>query len=329
MTTPAVVVSTLLGASATVPGDVDEVLTLARTLSTALSAELTWLLVGTAPDESVQESAKRYGVGQIDWMEDARLESFQPDAYVEALTQYCSQRPLSALLFSQTYDVRLVAPRLAGRTGAPVVMNAVGLDLNDEQQLQVTASAYGGDTRAVYQVNGDGPAIIAVMPNAVAAEPAEAETSPVMEQVAVDLSSVDERVRVVEPAKAEGPRLEDAQVIVAGGRGLGGPEHFALVEELAEALGGMAGASRPIVDDGWVDASLQVGLTGKVARPALYIAAGISGASQHMAGCSAAKTIVAINRDPDAAIFRYARYGIVGDCLEILPELTRAVKAGE
>ena len=104
------------------------------------------------------------------------------------------------------------------------------------------------------------------------------------------------------------------------------PENFSLVEELAEALGGMAGASRPIVDDGWADASRQIGLTGKITRPALYVAAGISGASQHMAGCAAAKTLVAINRDPDAAIFRYARYGIVGDCLEILPEITRAVK---
>jgi electron transfer flavoprotein alpha subunit len=99
-----------------------------------------------------------------------------------------------------------------------------------------------------------------------------------------------------------------------------------LVEELAEALGGLPAASRPIVDDGWTDSSRQVGLTGKITRPSLYIAAGISGASQHMAGCSASKTIVAINSDPDASIFRYARYGIVGDCLELLPELTRAVQ---
>jgi electron transfer flavoprotein alpha subunit len=144
--------------------------------------------------------------------------------------------------------------------------------------------------------------------------------------VRVDLAEVEERIRVIERARQSGPRLEDAQVIVAGGRGLGVPENFSLVEELAEALGGMAGASRPIVDDGWADASRQIGLTGKITRPALYVAAGISGASQHMAGCAAAKTLVAINRDPDAAIFRYARYGIVGDCLEILPEITRAVK---
>jgi electron transfer flavoprotein alpha subunit len=144
--------------------------------------------------------------------------------------------------------------------------------------------------------------------------------------VEVDLSGVEERIRVVQPARVEGPRLEEAEIIVAGGRGLGAPENYKLVEQLAEALGGMAGASRPIVDDGWVESSRQVGLTGKIARPALYIAAGISGASQHMAGCAAAKTIAAINTDPDAAIFRYARYGIVADCLEILPELIRAAK---
>jgi electron transfer flavoprotein alpha subunit len=145
--------------------------------------------------------------------------------------------------------------------------------------------------------------------------------------VAVDLGSVDERIRVLQKAEATGPRLDGAEIIVAGGRGLGDRENYKLIEELAEALGGLPGASRPIVDEGWVDSSRQVGLTGTITRPGLYLAAGISGASQHMAGCSAAKTIVAINTDADASIFRYARYGVVGDCLEILPELIRAAKA--
>ena len=166
------------------------------------------------------------------------------------------------------------------------------------------------------------------MPNAVAAQPAETPSSPQTSEFAVDLSSITERIRIVRPARTEGARLEDAQVIVAGGRGLGSSGNFKLIEELAEAVGGMPAASRPLVDDGWTDASRQVGLTGRITRPALYMALGVSGASQHMAGCSAAKTIVAVNRDPDAAIFRYAKYGIVGDCLEIIPELIRAAREG-
>jgi electron transfer flavoprotein alpha subunit len=162
--------------------------------------------------------------------------------------------------------------------------------------------------------------------SALVAAPAPTASTPRVRDVAVDLGSVNERVQIVARSEASGPRIEDADIIVAGGRGLGSKENYRLVHDLAEALGGMAAASRPIVDEGWAEPARQVGLTGKITRPALYVAAGISGASQHMVGCAAAKTLVAINRDPDAAIFRYARYGIVGDCLEILPALVRAVK---
>jgi electron transfer flavoprotein alpha subunit len=169
--------------------------------------------------------------------------------------------------------------------------------------------------------------VVGVLADMLLAEAPEGGASaPAVRQVAVDLGAVTERVRVIQKAHFEGPRLEEAQIIVAGGMGLGQKENYRLIEELAQTLGGMAAASRPLVDNGWVDSSRQVGLTGKITRPTLYIAAGISGASQHMAGCAAAKTIVAVNKDADAAIFRYARYGIVGDCLAVLPALTRAVK---
>jgi len=306
--------------------EVEELLTLGRRVSDALGTELRWLVLGPWSPE-LAEVAATYGVTGIDRAQSPELETFRADVYVEALAQYCARCSPSALLFSQTFDVRLVAPRLAGRLGCGVVMNGLGLDVDADGRLRVIASAYGGDTRAVYVFGDRRPHIVAVMPGAVAPAPAASSGAGVdVRDVELDLTNVEERVRVVEPARAQGPRLEDAQIIVAGGRGLGSPANYELIEQLAEAVGGVAAASRPIVDDGWADPSRQIGLTGKIVRPALYIAAGVSGASQHMAGCSAAKTIVAINRDPDAAIFRYARYGVVGDCLEILPELIRAAR---
>lgn len=306
--------------------EVEELLTLARKVSDSSGGEPRWLLLGPMP-EWAPTLAGDYGVASVERIDDPKLEEVHADAYVEALAQCCAERRPALLLFSQTFDARLVAPRLAGRLGAAIVTNGLDVELPEGGGLRVTASAFGGDTRVVYELaGGDSPSIVAVMPNAVPAEAAEVSSEPDVRDVQVDLSGVEERIRVVERAAGEGPRLEEADVVVAGGRGLGSAEQFRLVEELADALGGMAGASRPIVDDGWVDASRQVGLTGRITQPSLYVAAGISGASQHMAGCAAAKTIVAINRDPDAAIFRHARYGIVGDCLEILPELTRAVR---
>ncbi|MFZ1295909.1 MAG: electron transfer flavoprotein subunit alpha/FixB family protein, partial [Pseudomonadales bacterium] len=192
---------------------------------------------------------------------------------------------------------------------------------------EVRATAYGGDTHAVYRL----PApvnVVSILSTTLGAEAAPAPSDPVTREITVSSGAVQERWTVVASAQSSGPRLEDADVIVAGGRGLGSAASYALVREFAELLGGMHGASRAIVDDGWIDSSRQVGLTGKITRPGLYIAVGISGASQHMAGCSAAKTIVAINKDRDASIYRYARYGIAGDCLAVMPELIKLAKAG-
>ncbi len=305
------------------PG-VEETLTLGRKLAAALGTELGLVVLGSAPPDAARV-AGRHGASTLATLADPKLAAGGPDARVEALAQLCQAHAPRAVLMPQTFDARLVAPRVAGRLGVPIVMNGIDVEV-ENGVLRVTATAYGGDTHALYEIAGDGTALVCVSTTALRAEPAPEPRTPVVEEFPVDLRTVTERIRVLEPAKAEGPRLEEANTIVAGGRGLGAAEHFAWIEQLAEALGGMAGASRPLVDDGWVDASRQVGLTGRITRPALYIAVGISGASQHMAGCSAAKTIVAINRDADAAIFRHARYGIVGDCHEILPELIRAAR---
>ena len=290
-----------------------------------MGTDLSWLVLGSQAD-TYSDDAKKYGAKRLRFAADSRLTATSPDALVEAIAQYAALESPGLLLFCQDFESRVVAPRVAGRIGAAVVMNGVEIEAKTDAPLRITASAYGGDTRVVYEIEGDGTSIVGIQANSIAAEAADSPADAPAEPFDVDLATIEERICVLEAAKAEGARLEEAEIIVSGGRGLGSPENYKLIEQLAEALGGMAGASRPIVDEGWTDASHQVGLTGRITRPGLYVAAGISGASQHMAGCGAAKTIAAINNDPAAAIFRYARYGIVGDCLEILPELIRAAQ---
>jgi len=307
-----------------IEGGTEEALTVLRRLAQATDTTSAWLVLGPAGGQA-GDLAARQGIDRLIVVNDPKLAGFQPDALVEALRQACERMQPATVLFNQTVGARLVAPRLAAQLGAAVVMNAFAVG-PAEGGLEVTATAYGGDTHVVYRLPGQRH-VVSLVTTTIVAEAAIRPSSPQREDVAVDLSAVQERFRVVSSPKSEGPRLEDAEIIVSGGRGLGSAANFELVKQLADVVGGMWGGSRAIVDDGWIDSSRQVGLTGKITRPGLYVAAGISGASQHMAGCSAAKTIVAINKDPDASIFRYARYGIVADCLEVLPELIKAVRA--
>ena len=320
-----IVLCTWFGEVDPIPEEALSALTLGRRSAEALGTHLTWLILGAKADAVARVGAE-FGVSAIRHASDPALSGKSPDALVSALEQFCSIASPRLVLVCQDFESRVVAPRAAGRIGAAVVMNGLGIELAAGSPMRVTASAYGGDTQVVYEVEGEGTSIVAVQANSVLPQAASAPTECRIEAFDTDLSGVKERVSIVKAARSEGPRLEEAEIIVSGGRGLSAPENYKLVEQLAEALGGMAGASRPLVDEGWIDSSHQVGLTGHITRPALYVAAGISGASQHMAGCGAAKTIAAINSDPAAAIFRYARYGIVGDCLEILPELIRAAQ---
>jgi electron transfer flavoprotein alpha subunit len=305
--------------------EAQEALTLTRDLVAALGTDIKVVSVGAISEQAAADAIS-YGASAVDSI---AIESAtcQADVFVGALTAYFKANPATTIVFPQTFESRLVSARLAGRLGAGAVMNCVGFSV-DEGAIDATVSAFGGDTRAVYRCANGGTYIFSINPNAVVPEPSNAgATAPSVNRVSVDVDGDGERITILErPEEAAGPRLEHAQVVVAGGRGLGEKENFQLVEDLAVALDGMAGASRPIVDDGWATPAQQVGLTGKITKPSLYIAAGISGASQHMVGCAAAKTLVAINQDPDAAIFRYAKYGIVGNCLEVLPELTAAAK---
>ncbi len=322
MSENAIVVCTWSTGRDGLPEGAEEILHIGRGVAGALGKDLTWLVLGPLP-QAAGELAGKYGVAQLHHAEDPKLDPAGSDACVEAIAAYWNEHSPATLIVHQTGEARVVAPRVAGRLGKAVVMNSISVEAVDSN-YQVTASAYGGDTRVIYEVGGG--SVLAFIANAVVPEPGEGPAL-TPEAISLDLSNTEERVQVVQEASFDGPRLDDAEIIVSGGRGLGSADNYKLIEELAAALGGLPGASRPIVDEGWVDSSRQVGLTGRITRPNLYIAVGISGASQHMAGCSAAGTIVAINRDADAAIFQYARYGIQGDALEILPELIRAASS--
>lgn len=230
------------------------------------------------------------------------------------------------VMFPQNYAGRDVMARLAVGLGCSVLTNNVDVVV-DADGVLVTAPVFGGELLVSSRFVGDGPFLAAFRPKSFEAV---AGGSVVAELVVVgvpELGSVGgARVVGSHVEVSSGPRLDEAAVVVSGGRGLGQAESFGLVEELAGLLGGAAGASRAIVDAGWVPYSLQVGQTGKVVKPSVYIAAGISGATQHMVGMKGSKHIIAINKDPEAPIFGVADLGIVGDVHKVLPQLIDALK---
>jgi electron transfer flavoprotein alpha subunit len=246
----------------------------------------------------------------------------QPAAHT--LHRLIEEHAPSLLLFPTTYDSRDVAGRLQARTGSTLMSNATDLSGQSRAQTQI----FGGSTVVDVELEGPEPRLVLVRPKSF---PAEASGG-TAEVVALDVDVPDNarRIHRVErhQERAAGPRLEEARVVIAGGRGLQEASNFALLDELAGAIGDAAvGASRAVVDAGWVPYSYQVGQTGKIVAPEVYIAVGISGATQHVVGMKASKRVVAINKDADAPIFRLADLGLVGDALTIVPKLTEAIRA--
>jgi electron transfer flavoprotein alpha subunit len=211
-----------------------------------------------------------------------------------------------------------VAARISARANIPLVTDVIEIDYRDG--LIASRMAFGGQSKTTLRLPDQ--SVITMHPH-VYQPPKAAEITTTLERLEAALGVPDFRKSVanVEPLSSEGPALGEAQVIISGGRGLGNKENYEIIKQLAKELGCAFGASRAIVDAGWVDSTHQVGLTGKIVSPRLYIACGISGADQHLAGMRTSDIIVAINRDPDAPIFKIASYGIVGDCMEILPVL--------
>ena len=269
------------------------------------------------------------GADTVYKVENPALGEPQIDAHLAAFEQVCGHVQSSIVLVGRTPLGRDVGPRLAFRLGAAVAQDCVEVSIDPSTgRVSATRPVYGGNAMARVSFAGDGTQVVVVRPKTF--EPLEADASRIGEvtdfPVEIDDSAI--KVRLVETVtqESEGVRLEDASIVVSGGRGLGGPEPFETLQGLSQLLGGALGASRAACDAGWIDHGHQVGLTGKTITPDLYITVGISGASQHMAGCSASKKIVAINRDEDANIFKSAAYGVVGDWNKVLPSFIETVR---
>ena len=280
--------------------------------------------VGDAPSEAVSLGADKVYLVQHPLLREAGV-----DLHLAAAEQLCRQVEPSVILVDRTPLGRDLAPRLGFRLGAAVAQDCLEVAVHPESgRLVATRPVYGGNAMARVTFAGDGPQV--AMMRTKAYEPLGADPSRTgdIEPLDVQLDPSLVKARVVETVKreSEGVRLEDASVVVSGGRGLGGSEPFQILEELAQMLGGAIGASRAVCDAGWLDHSYQIGLTGKAITPDLYITVGISGASQHMAGCSGAKHIVAINRDSEANIFKSSSFGVVGDWRNVLPSFVETVR---
>ncbi len=304
-----------------------ELLGYGKKLADDLGQELSAVIVGSDISGVAQE-AITFGADKVYVVDDPLLKDYQSDSYVSAMEKVTQQATPQIILMGQTSVGRDLAPKLAFRLETAATTDCVALEIDpDSKRLLQTKPVYGGSAQAILTCESD-PQIATV--RAKVMSPLAPDTSRKGEVITIEagLEPSAIRAKVLEKVKeeVEGIKLEDAAVIISGGRGIGGSEGFEQLAELAKLLKGALGASRPACDSGWVADTLQVGLTGKMVTPDLYVAIGISGSSQHLAGCSSAKTLVAINKDPEANIFKVARYGVVGDWKQVIPAFTKKVK---
>ena len=305
-----------------------ELLGLGRKLADALGEELSVVFLGSGLGDAAQNAIAQ-GADKVYVVDDPLLKDYQTDAAVTVMEKVSKQVSPNILLMGQTSMGRDLAPRLAFRLGTGVAMDSVAIELDQDSKLMVAMrSVYGGNAMANFVTETARPQMATV--RVKSQEPLPRDDSRKGEVITIDagLDPSQLRVKVLEKVKEEvvGVKLEDAEVVVSGGRGMGGPEAFKDLEVLAKLFGGAVGATRPPCDEGWVPSTWQVGLTGKIVAPELYITIGVSGASQHMAGCSGAKTIVAMNKNAEANIFKEASYGVVGDFKQVLPAFIAKVK---
>ncbi len=299
-----------------------EALSIGRKLAEKTGGELAAFVAGSGAS-SVATEVGKHGAKKLYAVSNTALHAYTTEQYAAAVKQVVDECKPSVVLLGATSNGRDLAPRLAARLGVGVASDVDQLDWADGK-LRARRSIYSGKVFGRLDISGT-PAIATTRPNAF---PAEASGSGAAEVVNVSFTPVEAKSKLVETRTPEVGELiiAEADIIVSGGRGLKEAQNFSYIRDLAHAIGGAVGASRATVDAGWIDHQHQVGQTGRVVSPNLYIAAGISGAIQHLAGMSSSKHIIAINKDAEAPIFRVADLGVVGDLFQILPALTEEVK---
>ncbi|MGA7843775.1 MAG: electron transfer flavoprotein subunit alpha/FixB family protein [Dehalococcoidales bacterium] len=304
-----------------------ELLGAGRRLAGELGEELSVIIAGSEIAKIAAELAIS-GADKIYAIDDPLLQDYLTDSFTAVVEKVCRIANPRILLMGHTTIGRDLAPAAAFRMGTAAATDCIALDIDDmNQQLLMTKPIYGGNARAVYTMETF-PQIATVRAKAMNAITPDSSRKGKIMNIPAGINQNTIRTKVIEKVVEEekGVKLEEAAVIVTGGRGIGGAEGFKQLEELAKLLKGAVGASRTACDNGWVKDTMQIGLTGKIVAPEVYIAVAVSGTTQHLAGCSGARNIIAINKDPDANIFNEARYGVVGDWKKVVPAFEKKAK---
>lgn len=273
--------------------------------------------------EALAGKVAPYGADKVIIAEDEKLADYTTGAYTSVLNKLIRKEEPQAVLLGNTAVGKDLAPRLAQRLGVGMASDCTGMEIDAESFLTFRRPVYGGKAFAQVVANAR-PVLATIRPNTFPlAVPDESRKAEVVKEAAeIDPSDLRAIVKEIALAASQRPELIEANIIISGGRGMKGPENYCILEACADVIGAAVGASRAAVDAGWIEQKFQVGQTGKTVSPTLYIACGISGAIQHLAGMGTSKVIVAINKDPEANIFNLADYGVVGDLFEIVPMLT-------
>ncbi|MCX7909397.1 MAG: electron transfer flavoprotein subunit alpha/FixB family protein [Ignavibacteria bacterium] len=299
-----------------------ELITAGKRIASETGAELFGVAINS--NSEALNQAKEFGLERVLHIESPDFSNYSVTLYSRAISQIIQEKGFDLILFpAHTWGFELAA-RISARLNCPYVSDCVGIEIENGEIL-IQKPVYAGKAQVTVKLNGD-VKILSLRPNVFTAHINPAQDV-LVEKVEVHFQNSDKKEVVVNILKNEG-KLDvlEADIVVSGGRGIKGPENYHLIEELAKTLGGAVGASRAVVDAGWRPHSEQVGQTGKTVSPTLYVACGISGAIQHLAGMSSSKYILAINKDKDAPIFKVADFGIVGDLFNVIPKLISEIK---